>query len=273
MTLEPLPDGSSAERRVLTGVACVRVRSPTAPHCASTRSRHGQALRSDRWPARPLPGSLDPFARETVRPCAARRSLAAFIDLEHRRHVEGLGSEAIALVTSERMLHSPRPMPEVAWKRTSAESGSPSRIEIDRVARVGGLQVDVDEAAPSRPGPSRRPARRGRWRGRGGWMRPAAEPATVSSVEPAECSGSPNSGSSASSGARRPLGQLDPPGEERQRHRLGRGPGPGPVGRARRPARSRWPAGIECASRRAGRAPRSGARARAARAARGSRGA
>ena len=38
-------------------------------------------------------------------------------------------SDVMALVTSDRMLQSPRLMPEVAWKRTSAESGSPSRME------------------------------------------------------------------------------------------------------------------------------------------------
>src|SRR5262245_43679696 len=36
-------------------------------------------------------------------------------------------SEVIELRTSEHVLQSPLPMLEVAWKRTSADSGSPSR--------------------------------------------------------------------------------------------------------------------------------------------------
>ena len=38
-------------------------------------------------------------------------------------------SQVISLVTSESIRHSPRAMPDVARKRTAAESGSPSTIE------------------------------------------------------------------------------------------------------------------------------------------------
>ena len=38
-------------------------------------------------------------------------------------------SQVISLVTSESIRQSPRAIPEVAWKRTAAESGSPSTIE------------------------------------------------------------------------------------------------------------------------------------------------